>query len=71
MLICTDYKVKDNAATGMFLDLLYKKYIPSNDPVQEDIIWSDGSTSEFKVIIFFELLDPFWSSVAIICKPVH
>ena len=28
------YKGKDKAATGMFLDLLYKKYISNNDAVQ-------------------------------------
>ena len=33
----TDYKGKDKAATGKFLDLLYKKYIPSNNVVQEEI----------------------------------
>ena len=59
MVICTDYKSKDKAATGMFLYLLYKKYIPNNGAVQEETIWSDGPTSEFKVIIFFEVLNPF------------
>ena len=43
----------------MFLDLLYKKHIPSKDAVQEQIIWSDGPTSEVKMIIFFEGLNPF------------
>ena len=65
------YKGKDKAATGMFLDLLYKKYISNNDAVQKKIIWSDRSTSKFKVIIFFEVLKLFSPSVAIICKPVH
>ena len=43
----------------MFLDLSYKKYIPRNDAVQEEIIWSDGPTTEFNVIIFLEVLNPF------------
>ena len=59
MVICTDYKDKDENTTGMFLDLLYKKYIQRNDTVQKEIIWSYGPTSEFKVIIIFEALNPF------------
>ena len=59
MVICTDYKGEDKATTGIFLDLLYKKYIPSNDVVQEEIILSDRPTPEFKVIIFFEVFNPF------------
>lgn len=58
MVIHTDYKGKDTVTTGMFFDLLYKKYILSNDAVQEEI-WSDGLTSEFEVIVFFEVLSPF------------
>ena len=37
MVMRTDYKGKDKATTGKFLDLLYKKYIPSNNVVQEEI----------------------------------
>ena len=49
MVICSDYEGKDKGVTGIFLNLLHKKYIPSNDAVQEEIIWSDGPTSELKV----------------------
>ena len=37
MVICTDYEGKDKSVAGIFLDLFYKKYIPSNDVVQEEI----------------------------------
>ena len=49
----TDYKGKYQVVTGMFLDVLCKTYIPSNDVVQEKMRWWDGSTSEFDVLYYF------------------
>lgn len=56
MVIYADYKAKDKAATGMFLDLLCKKYIPINDAVLEEIKWSDQPTLECRYI---KVLNPF------------
>ena len=59
----------------MFLDLLYEKYIPINHIVQKEIIHSDGHATEFRLIIFFvvffEVLNPFYPRVVIICKPAQ
>ena len=48
MVICTDYKPKDKFSNRTFLEYLYDNIIPKNDEVREEIIWSDGPTSEFK-----------------------
>ena len=47
IVTCTYYKGKDKSATGMFSELSYKKYIPSNIVIQKEIIWSDRLTPEF------------------------
>ena len=51
MIICTDYKSKDkfsNRSNRPFLEYLYDTIIPKNDEIKEEIICSDGPTSEFK-----------------------
>ena len=48
MVICTDYKSKDKFSNRTFLEYLYDNIIPKNDEVKEEIIWSDGPTSQFK-----------------------
>ena len=48
MVICTDYKFKDKFCNGTFLGYLYDIVVPKNDEVKEEIIWSDGPTSEFQ-----------------------
>ena len=68
MVICTDYKGKDKIATGMFLNLLHKKYIPCNDAAQEEIIWSDLHN-----MLFQDSVEPvnniFTQSVFLKCNP--
>ena len=44
----TNYKGKDKFSSGLFIETLYKEHILPNETVQEEIIWSDGLTSEFK-----------------------
>ena len=48
MVINTDYKSKDKFSNGTFLEYLYDNITPKNDEAKEEIIWSDGPTSEFK-----------------------
>ena len=48
MMLCTNYKGKDKFSTGLFLNMLYNDYIPSNEHVSTKVIWSDGLSSEFK-----------------------
>ena len=47
-LFCTNYKNKDKFSNGVFLEHLYKHEIPADESVKQEIIWSDGPTSEFK-----------------------
>ena len=44
----TNYKGKNKFSSGLFIETLYKEHILPNETVQEEIIWSDGPTSEFK-----------------------
>ena len=48
MMFCTNCKGKDKFSTGLFLNMLYNDYIPSNEHVTTEVIWSDGPSSEFK-----------------------
>ena len=57
MVICTDYKSNDKFSNGIFLEYLYDNIIPKNDEFIEEIIWSDGVTSEFKNKYMCHLLD--------------
>ena len=59
MVICTDYKSKDKFSNGTFLEYLYDNITPKNDEVKEEIIWSDGPTSEFKNKYMCHLMDKF------------
>ena len=47
-LFCTNYENKNKFANGKFLEHLYSHEIPCDESVKEEIIWSDGPTSEFK-----------------------
>ena len=44
----TDYKRKDKFSTALFIGSLYHNHIFQDKDVAEDIIWSDGPSSEFK-----------------------
>ena len=59
MVIHTDYKSKDKFSNGTSLKYLYDNIIPKNDEVKEEIIWSDGPTSEFKNKNMCHLIDKF------------
>ena len=60
MVICTDYKSKDKFSKGTFLEYLYDRIIPEKDEVdEEEIIWSDGPTSEFKNKYMCHLMNIF------------
>ena len=59
MVIRTDYKSKDKFSNGTSLKYLYDNIIPKNDEVKEEIIWSDGPTSEFKNKNMCHLIDKF------------
>ena len=48
LIFGTDYKGKDKFSTGLFIEKLYENEIPANENVEEEIIWSDGPSSEFK-----------------------
>ena len=48
MMFCINCKGKDKFSTGLFLNMLYNDYIPSNEHVTTEVIWSDGPSSEFK-----------------------
>ena len=49
LIFGTDYKGKDNISTGLFIEKLYENEIPANENVvEEEIILSDGPSSEFK-----------------------
>ena len=50
-LICSDTKCKNMSSTWAFLDHIYKELIDMSDDKSknmEEVIWSDGPTSEFK-----------------------
>ena len=44
----TDYKGKDKFSTSLFTESLYRNHILPDKDVAEEIIWSDGPSSEFK-----------------------
>ena len=46
-LICSNYKGKDKFSNGTFLEHIYEKEL-SHDGDMDEVIWSDGPTSEFK-----------------------
>ena len=48
MLFCTNYKGKDKFSTWLYLSMLYRDHILSSDEVETEVVWSDGSSSEFK-----------------------
>ena len=48
LIFGTNYKGKDKFSTGMFVEILYRDYILPNQNILEEIIWSDGPSSEFK-----------------------
>ena len=56
MIICTDYKSKDKFSNGVFFQKLYDQVISKSEEVEEEIIWSDGPTSEFKNKFMVHLL---------------
>ena len=57
---CTDYKSKDKFSKGTFLEYLYDKIIAKKDEIdEEEIIWSDGPTSEFKNKYMCHLMNTF------------
>ena len=56
-VICTDYKSKGKCSNRNFLEYPYDNIIPKNDEVEEEIIWSDGPTSEFKNKYMCHLFD--------------
>ena len=50
-LICTDSKHKDKNTVLVFVEHLYKNYIMNSDDSHDDIeeiIWTNGPSSEFK-----------------------
>ena len=59
MVICTDYRSKDKFSNRIFLEYLYHNIIPKNDEDEEEIIWSDGPTSEFKNKYMCHFMDKF------------
>ena len=44
----TDYKGKDKFSTSLLIESLYCNHILPDKDVTEEIIWSDGPSSEFK-----------------------
>ena len=48
LLFCTNYKNKDKFANGVFLEYLYANEMQPDETVTQEIVWSDGPTSEFK-----------------------
>lgn len=48
MLFCTNYKGKDKFSTWLYLSMLYRDHILSSDEVETEVVWPDGSSSEFK-----------------------
>ena len=48
LLFCTNYKNKDKFANSVFLEHLYAHELQPDETVTQEIVWSDGPTSEFK-----------------------
>ncbi len=55
-LICSDTKDKDKDTIAAFIFALYENHLFPSDQVDEEIIWSDGPTSEFKNKFTMKLL---------------
>ena len=57
-LVCSDTKDKDKDTVAAFLFSLYENHLfPTiSDEIEEEIIWSDGPTSEFKNKFVMKLL---------------
>jgi hypothetical protein len=55
-LICSDTREKDKDTVAAFLFALYEGHLFPNDEIDEEIIWSDGPTSEFKNKFTMKLL---------------
>lgn len=47
-VICSDTKNKDKDTIFVFLDFFYREIIKENPEISEEVIWSDGPSSEFK-----------------------
>ena len=47
-LICTDYKGNDKFSKGTFIEYLYGNEFLNDGKVLNEVIWSDGPTTEFK-----------------------
>ena len=47
-LICTDYKGNDKFSKGKFIEYLYGNEFLNDGKVLNEVIWSDGPTTEFK-----------------------
>ena len=47
-LICTDYKGNDKLSKGTFIEYLYGNEFFNDGKVLNEVIWSDGPTTEFK-----------------------
>ena len=47
-VICTSYIGKKKFAIEKFLDHFYENEIPKDESVEEEIVWLDGLSSEFK-----------------------
>ena len=74
----TSYKGQDKFSSGLFIETLYKEHILPNETVQEEIIWSDGPTSEFKnhyVTLdskaIYNLQQTFWGMSKFTCVQKH
>ena len=46
--LCTEYEGKDKFAVGTFINFLFDKCLPDNENLEE-VFWTDGPSSEFKV----------------------
>ena len=55
-LICSDTKEKDKDTVAAFLFALYENHLFPEEGIVEEIIWSDGPTSEFKNKYMMKLL---------------
>ena len=57
MLFCTNYKGKDKFSTGLFLKKIYQDHLSHDDTkIEEEVIWSDGPSSELKNRLMRQLL---------------
>ncbi|XP_063222491.1 uncharacterized protein LOC134531000 isoform X3 [Bacillus rossius redtenbacheri] len=47
-ILCSDTNNKDKDTVFVFLDFFYTEILKENSAISEEIIWSDGPSSEFK-----------------------